>query len=77
MEDYKKTSFHYSGKTKTFKTFNQEMGYTEELMHFFDAIKGKTSLAITPQEIFLSTLSVFKICEAIEKGQPMPIENSR
>ena len=73
IEDYKKTDFHYSGKRKTFKTFNQEMGYREELQAFFDIIKGKTETILTPEEIFISTRTVFKINESLKKGHPVNI----
>ena len=75
IKDYKETDYHFSGKKKTFKTFNQEMGYKEELQHFFDVIKGKYSTQITPEEIFKSTLTVLKINEAIEKGHQVSIQD--
>ncbi len=73
IKDYKETDFYKSGKKKTLKTFNQEMGYKEELQHFFDIIKGKTVPSITSEETFLSTYTVFKINESLEKGQPVNI----
>lgn len=73
MQDYKETSFYKSGKRKTFKTSNQDAGHKEELQHFFDVITAKSSPELTPEEIFNSTLTVFKISEALEKGKPVSI----
>ena len=74
IKDYKNTEFHYSGKRKTFKTFNQEMGYREELQHFIDVISGKSKPKLTTDEIFNSTLTVFKINESLNKSQPISIQ---
>jgi len=73
IKDYKETDYHYAGKRKSFKTLNQEMGYKEELKYFFDVIKKLSSPVITPYEIFLSTLTVFKINESLEKGEPVTL----
>jgi predicted dehydrogenase len=73
LTDYKETLFHVRGNKKRYKTFNQEMGYKEELQHFFNVITGKLKPAITPQEIFTSTLTVFKINESLEKVTPVEI----
>ena len=74
IRDYIETQFHFSGKKKTFKTFNQEIGYKEELQHFFDVISGKSAPGITIDEIFTSTLTVFKINESLATGTPVPIK---
>lgn len=73
IKDYRETISHYSGKKKTFKTFNQEMGYKEELQHFFEAISGKSDIKLTPDEIFISTLAVFMINESLDKAKPVEI----
>ncbi len=77
IRDYKETQFYYSGKKKTFKTLNQEIGYKEELQHFFNVISGKSAPALTADDIFNSTLTVFKINESLAKGRPVEIVNSR
>lgn len=73
IKDYKETFFHYSGKRKSFKTFNQEMGYKEELQHLFDVVSGRVGPKPTPDEIFSSTLTVFKINEALDEAKPVEI----
>ncbi len=74
IKDYRLTEYYCSGKKKTFKTFNQEMGHKEELKSFFDVIKGKSVEIMTPQEIFLSALTVFKINESLHTGNSVKIE---
>lgn len=73
IDDYRKTEHHFSGKKKIFKTINQQMGYREELQHFFDIIKNLTAQSLTAEECFISTLCVFKINKALEEGKPCEI----
>jgi predicted dehydrogenase len=73
IKDYKETNFHFLGKKKTFKTINQEMGYREELQHFFDVIRGKSGMHLSPEEIFYSTLTVFRINDSLFSGEPQPL----
>jgi predicted dehydrogenase/threonine dehydrogenase-like Zn-dependent dehydrogenase len=72
--DFRKTSFHSAGKKRTFGTYNQSMGYQEELTHFFDVIKGDAEPKLTPDEIFHSTSAVFSIHESLATGQPVFID---
>ena len=71
IDDYKKTTMFFNGKRKSFKTFNQDMGYKNELEHFIDVIRGKIPPLITYSDIYYSTLATFKIEESIEKGTPI------
>ncbi len=73
LTDYIKTTFYFKGKKNSYKTFNQQIGYNEELQHFFNIIKGKDKPRLLPDEIFRSTLTVFKINEALEKGRAIEI----
>ena len=73
INDFKETIFYFSGKKKKFKTSNQEMGYKEELQHFFDVISGKSTPELSTHDIFTSTLSIFKINESLAKGTPVDI----
>ncbi|MCS7215520.1 MAG: bi-domain-containing oxidoreductase [Thermodesulfovibrio sp.] len=67
IEDFKNSCYWLSGKTKKFKTMNQEIGYKEELRHFVDVIKGKDKLKLKFEEIYYSTLTTFKINESLSK----------
>lgn len=71
--DFRETNFFTNGAKKRYKTFKQEIGYKEELQHFYDVITNKSKPRITPQEIFLSTLTVFKINESLERVAPIAI----
>ncbi|GER94640.1 hypothetical protein A45J_2404 [hot springs metagenome] len=73
IEDFKNSYYWLGGKTKKFKTLNQEMGYKEELKHFIDVITGKDTPKIQYEEIYYSTLCVFKINESLSKGQVIKI----
>ena len=69
IEDFKNSYLWLKGKNKRFKTMNQEMGYKEELTHFMNVIKGNEILKLTYDEIYYSTLTIFKINESIQKNQ--------
>jgi predicted dehydrogenase/threonine dehydrogenase-like Zn-dependent dehydrogenase len=73
LTDFKETRFYVRGSKKRYKTLNQQMGYKEELQHFFDAVSGKTKPQVIPQEIFTSTLTVFKINESLKKVTPIEV----
>lgn len=66
--DFKESEFWLGGRKNKFTTFNQEMGYKEELNHFSRVISGKEKPAMNYDEIYYSTLSVFKINESLMKG---------
>lgn len=68
IEDFKRTIVYIKGKKKVFKTLNQDIGYKEELCHFFDVVKGKAKPVMTTDEIITSSLSTFKINESLSKG---------
>ncbi|MFQ5964064.1 MAG: bi-domain-containing oxidoreductase [Candidatus Scalinduaceae bacterium] len=74
INDYRRTDFYFEGKKKSFKTSNQEIGYKEELQHFSEVIKGKSDQELLFDEIFYSTLTVFKINESLDSGKQKNIE---
>jgi len=70
LNDFTETEVYSGGKRRVFRTNSQEMGYKEELNYFVDVIKGKTFSILSPEEIFLSTLTVFKINQSLGTGNP-------
>jgi predicted dehydrogenase/threonine dehydrogenase-like Zn-dependent dehydrogenase len=66
--DFRMTTFHCNGRKRVFKTFNQDMGYVNELRHFADQIRGRTEPLLTPTETFISTQAVFSIAESLRKN---------
>ncbi len=73
IEDFKTTEIFFSGKKNNFRTSGQQMGYQEELQNFFDAISGNEISKLTKEEIFMSTLTTFKILESLQKGSSINI----
>jgi predicted dehydrogenase len=73
IEDFKNSYYWLGGRTKKFKTLNQEIGYKEEITHFVNVIMGKESPKIRYEEIYYSTLCVFKINESLSKGEAIKI----
>ncbi|MFH1616624.1 MAG: bi-domain-containing oxidoreductase [Planctomycetota bacterium] len=72
-DDYRRTYLYAGSKTAKFKTANQQMGYSQELRNFFDVITGKAEPTFSNKQIFISTLTVFKINESLEKGEPVEV----
>jgi len=68
IEDFKKTFLYLGGNKETYRTLNQEIGYEEELTHFFKVIKGEQNPCLNYEEIYYSTLCLFKIKESLQKG---------
>jgi len=73
INDFKETQFWFGGKTKKYKTINQEIGYNEELKHFANVISGIEKPKISFEEIYYSTLAVFKINDSLIKGKPIQL----
>ncbi len=73
IQDFKKSQYWLGGKKRNFKTLNQEIGYKEELKHFVQVIWGKEKPKITFEEIYYSTLTVFRINESLMKGRVIRI----
>ena len=71
--DFRKTMFHSGGSRKKFRTWNQEMGYREELEYFFQYIRGESAVRLTPEEIFFSTAAVLSAHKSLEKSEPAAI----
>jgi len=73
LTDFRKTEFYRNGRRQTFTTFNQELGHKEELTNFVEAVRGTIPPLLTPEEAFFSTLTTFKIVEALDTGKPQTI----
>ena len=73
IDDFRYSRYYLGGKTKTFKTSGQQMGYKQELNHFFDVACGKIQPVLCDRDIFLSTLAVFKINESLESSKAIEI----
>jgi len=69
IQDFKESQFWLGGKKRKFKTLNQEMGYNEELKHFAEVVRGQKKQEINFNDIYYSTLAVFKINNSIALGK--------
>lgn len=76
LKDFKETHFYINGKKRTFKTFNQEMGYKEELKHFKDILIGQGLLLLKMEEIKSSTFTIFAISSSLQNGRPLTIQTT-
>ena len=73
-KDFRLSEFHHNGKTDTFKTRNQEMGYLEELKHFTDCVSGKDTVAVPPAEMFATMAVIFAIERALATAQVVSLD---
>ena len=73
-KDFRLSEFHHNGKTDTFKTRNQEMGYLEELKHFTDCVSGKDTVAVPPAEMFATMAVIFAIERALATAQIVSLD---
>ncbi len=71
--DFLKTISYKDGKKNLYKTFNQAMGYKEELQYFTDVAMGRLAANVSFEEILFSTQTVFSINKSLEKGMPIDI----
>ena len=72
-KDFRISEFHQNGKTDTFKTRSQEMGYAEELKHFVDCISGQAAPEVSTAEIFETMKVIFAIERALATAQVLTL----
>ena len=64
-KDFRVSEFHKGGKTETFKTSGQEMGYTQELKHFVSCVAGNEVSVVSLSEAFETMDVIFAIERAL------------
>ena len=74
--DFRVSEFHHGGKTDTFKTRGQEMGYVEELRHFVDCVAGRATPAVALGETFTTMSVIFAIERALATAQVVTVPAS-
>jgi predicted dehydrogenase len=74
-KDFRISELHQNGKTDTFKTRNQEMGYTEELKHFIHCVANKESPLVSANEMFSTMAAIFAIERALATAQVISVES--
>ena len=72
MRDYRHSMLHGAGRRRKLTTRGQDMGYEEELRHFFDMVRGRgdASAGGSVSELFRSTLATIRIRQALHTGIP-------
>ena len=68
-KDFRVSDLHSNGKTETFKTSGQEMGYTQELKAFIDCAAGKAEPDVSTTDLFATMEVIFAIERALATGQ--------
>jgi predicted dehydrogenase len=68
-KDFRVSELHRAGKTETFKTRSQEMGYTQELKAFVDCAAGRQPQPVATTELFATMAVIFAIEHALATGQ--------
>jgi len=72
-EDFRISKKYFSGKTETFKTQGQQMGYREELRHFALCVKGHEPISVTLNESFETMKTVLAIEKSLSLGQSISL----
>jgi predicted dehydrogenase len=68
-KDFRVSELHQNGKTDTFKTLSQELGYVEELKNFIHCASGKELPAVSSHEMFATMSTIFAIERALATAQ--------
>jgi predicted dehydrogenase len=74
-KDFRVSEYYRAGKSETFKTRNQEMGYTEELRSFVECAAGRISQPVETAEIFSTMAVIFAIEQALATGQVVSVNS--
>ena len=74
-KDFKVSELHHKGKTDTFKTRGQEMGYTEELKHFVDSVAGIIQPEVSVTEMFETMKVIFAVERALATAQVVSLDS--
>lgn len=64
-KDFRVSEFHKGGRSESLKTSGQEMGYSQELMHFVNCVKGIESPVVSLNESFETMDVIFAIERAL------------
>ncbi len=72
-EDFRISKRFFGGKTETFKTKGQQMGYREELSHFALCVKGQDSVSVSLNEAFKTMRTAFAIENSLATGQAISL----
>lgn len=75
-KDFRISELYQNGKTETFKTRSQEMGYVEELKYFISCAGGKAQPVVSTSEMFATMGTIFAIERALATAQVVTTESA-
>ena len=75
-KDFRMSELFQNGKSQTFKTRGQEMGYTEELDQFINCIQGNHLPVVTTEQMFYTMECIFAIENALATAQVVTLESN-
>jgi len=64
-KDFRISEFHKGGRSESFKTSGQEMGYAQELKHFLNCVRGRESPSVSLNDSFETMDVIFAIERAL------------
>lgn len=67
---------YYDGKSETV-TFTPERGYYNELLNFYNAVKGTEDILVTPEVEFGDVKAVFRILDSVKSRQIAYLDGSK
>ena len=77
VRDYRESVLHAAGRRRKFRTRGQDLGYEQELRHFFEVVRGRggadTGAGDGVPELLRSTLAAIRIAQALDTGAPQEI----
>ena len=76
-KDFRISELHANGKSTTFKTSGQEMGYRQELESFVDCVQGDLSKAVCLYKSFSTMAVIFAVERALATASVQPLVNTR
>lgn len=77
LDDFRLVEIVERGRRRVTRSWNQELGYAEELSAFIRAVQGRTPNPLPFEEARSSTLTTFRVVESLAQGHPLSISGSR
>lgn len=73
-QDFKTSTLYSQGKSESFKTRGQEMGYLQELEYFLACARGDKAPDVSPQSIFATMQAIFSVERSLNQAQPIAMD---
>jgi predicted dehydrogenase len=74
LDNFKKLTLSCGGHTRSFGTLNRDMGHQNEIEYFVRNLLNNNQSLITFNELICTTLTTFKIEEALRSNLPVKID---